>query len=113
MMTTNQPGSPQDNLLGTADQLAPADRACGRPNLDASGAPEVPAGMAHAVAATGDGPGRALVVASPSEFARLVTEAGTPNEGGPPSADTDKRVFLRACGEPGDEILGPPGALPG
>jgi hypothetical protein len=29
-MTTNQPGSPQDNLLETADQFAPADRAAGR-----------------------------------------------------------------------------------
>jgi mannose-6-phosphate isomerase-like protein (cupin superfamily) len=74
----------------------------------------IPAGTAHAVAVTGSGPGRALVVASPSGFARLVTEAGTPDEGGgvPPSAAPDMDLFLRVCAELGDEILGPPGALP-
>jgi quercetin dioxygenase-like cupin family protein len=74
----------------------------------------IPAGTAHAVAVTGGGPGRALVVASPSGFARLVTEAGTPDEGGgvPPSAAPDMDLFLRVCAELGDEMLGPPGALP-
>ena len=74
----------------------------------------IPAGTAHVVAATGDGPGRALVVASPSGFARLITEVGTPDEGGggPPSAAPDMDLFLRACAELGDEMLGPPGALP-
>ena len=74
----------------------------------------ISAGTAHAVAATGDGPGRALVVASPSRFARLIIEAGTPGEGGgvPPSAGPDKDLFLRVCAELGDEILGDPGALP-
>jgi mannose-6-phosphate isomerase-like protein (cupin superfamily) len=48
----------------------------------------IPAGTAHALAVTGDGPGRALVIASPSGFARLITEVGTPDEGSgvPPSA---------------------------
>jgi quercetin dioxygenase-like cupin family protein len=74
----------------------------------------IPAGTAHAVHVTGDGPGRALVVASPSGFARLITEAGTPDEGGgvPPSAAPDMDLFLRVCAELGDEMLGPPGALP-
>ena len=74
----------------------------------------IPAGTAHAVAATGDVPGRALVVASPSGFARLITEAGTPGEGGgvPPSAAPDMDLFLRVSAELGDEILGPPGTLP-
>ena len=73
----------------------------------------ISAGTAHAVAATGDGPGRALVVASPSGFARLIIEVGTPDEGGvPPSAGPDKDLFLRVCAELGDEILGDPGALP-
>ena len=72
-----------------------------------------PPGTAHAVAATGGVPGRALVVASPSGFARLITEAGTPDEGGgvPPAA-TDMDVFLRVSAELGDKILGPPGTLP-
>jgi quercetin dioxygenase-like cupin family protein len=74
----------------------------------------IPAGTAHVVAATGDGPGRALLVASPSGFARLVTEVGTPDEGGevPPSAAPDMDLFLRVSAELGDEMLGPPGALP-
>jgi quercetin dioxygenase-like cupin family protein len=74
----------------------------------------IPAGTAHVGAATGDGPGRGLVVASPSGFARLVTEVGTPEEGGggPPSAPLDMDLFLRVSAELGDEILGPPGALP-
>ena len=74
----------------------------------------ISAGTAHAVAATGDGPGRALVVASPSGFARLVTKAGTPDEGGevPPSAAPNMDLFLRLSAERGDEILGPSGTLP-
>jgi hypothetical protein len=72
----------------------------------------IPAGTAHAVAATGDVPARALVVASPSGFARLVIEAGTPDKGGPPSAATDMDLFLRVSAELGDEILGSPGTLP-
>jgi hypothetical protein len=42
----------------------------------------IPAATAHAVHATGDGPARGLVLASPSGFARLITEVGTPDEGG-------------------------------
>src|SRR5262249_41098652 len=59
-------------------------RAVRRPGADLP----TPAGTAHVVAAAGDRPARALVVASPSGFARLVTEAGTPDQGdgAPPSA---------------------------
>src|SRR5260370_16438095 len=38
-------------------------------------------GTAHAFHVTGAGPWRALAVASPSRFARLFTEAGTPPPG--------------------------------
>jgi quercetin dioxygenase-like cupin family protein len=74
----------------------------------------IPAGTAHVVASSGDGPGRALVVASPSGFARLITETGTPDQGDgvPPSAAPDMDLFLRVSAELGDEVLGPPGALP-
>jgi quercetin dioxygenase-like cupin family protein len=73
----------------------------------------IPAGTAHAVAATGAVPGRALVVASPSGFARLIREAGTQDDGsGAPSAATDIDLYRRVAAELGDEILGPPGALP-
>jgi mannose-6-phosphate isomerase-like protein (cupin superfamily) len=72
----------------------------------------VPAGTAHAVAVTGNGPARALCVASPSGFARLVVEAGTPDAGAPPAGPPDIAHFERICAEIGDEILGPPGARP-
>ena len=73
----------------------------------------VPAGTAHAVAVTGRGVGRALAVASPSGFARLVVGAGVPDAGGaPPAGPPDMALFERICAEVGDEILGPPGARP-
>jgi quercetin dioxygenase-like cupin family protein len=68
----------------------------------------VPVGVAHAVAATGDGPARGLVVASPSGFARLITSVGTQDA----TAPADMDLFLRLSAELGDEILGPPGTLP-
>jgi quercetin dioxygenase-like cupin family protein len=75
----------------------------------------IPAGTAHALHVTGNGPGRALVVYSPSGFARLITEVGTPDDGGqtPPTTPTDMDLLMRVAAELGDEILGPPGALPG
>jgi quercetin dioxygenase-like cupin family protein len=81
-----------------------------RPGDDIS----IPTGTAHALAVTGDGPGRALVVVSPSGFARLITEVGTPDEGGgvAPSMGTDMDLLCRVAAELGDEFLGPPGALP-
>jgi quercetin dioxygenase-like cupin family protein len=73
----------------------------------------IPAGTAHAVAATGGGPARVLVVVSPSGFARLIMAAGTPDTQAPPPAGSpDIALFERVCAEIGDEILGPPGALP-
>jgi carboxymethylenebutenolidase len=74
----------------------------------------IPPGTAHAWHATGAGPGRALVVTSPSGLARLVTDVGTPDDGSdvPPSAPTDMDLFHRISTELGDELLGPPGALP-
>jgi quercetin dioxygenase-like cupin family protein len=74
----------------------------------------IPAGTPHAVAVTGSGPARALAVASPSGFARLVMAAGTPDTGGaPPAGPPDMALFERACAEVGDEVLGPPGSRPG
>jgi quercetin dioxygenase-like cupin family protein len=73
----------------------------------------IPAGTPHSLAFTGDDQTRVLVVASPSGFARLVTEGGTPDEGQgmPPAASFDRDRFLRIAAELGDELLGPPGAL--
>jgi mannose-6-phosphate isomerase-like protein (cupin superfamily) len=73
----------------------------------------VPAGAAHAVAVTGDRPGRALALASPSGFARLIMGAGTPDAGGaPPAGPPDMDLYHRIEREIGDETLGPPGARP-
>jgi quercetin dioxygenase-like cupin family protein len=74
----------------------------------------IPVGAAHVVAATGDGPARGLVVASPSGFARLIAEVGVRDHGSkePPFAPLDMELFLRVSAEVGDEILGPPGMLP-
>ena len=73
----------------------------------------IPAGTVHTGAATGDGPVRALAVASPSGFSRLITEVGIPDDGSgaPPSADMDMDRLPRVSAELGDEIPGPPGAL--
>ncbi len=74
----------------------------------------IPPGTAHAFHVTADGPGRALVVTSPSGFARLVTQVGTADDRSdvPPSAPTDMHLLHRVSAELGDELLGPPGALP-
>jgi hypothetical protein len=74
----------------------------------------IPAGTVHTGAASGDGPARALAVTSPSGFSRLITEVGIPDDGSgvPPSRDVDMDHYLRVAAELGDEILGPPGALP-
>lgn len=74
----------------------------------------IPAGTAHVVAATGGGPAHALVIASPSGFARVIEEVGTPDTGGAPPEPTpaDLERLNRVAAEVGDEILGPPGALP-
>ncbi|MEH1973178.1 MAG: cupin domain-containing protein [Nostoc sp.] len=68
----------------------------------------IPAGTPHVVAALSDRPTRGLVVAAPSGFARLIAAVGTQDETEAP----DMALFDRISTEIGDEILGPPGALP-
>ncbi|WP_009630582.1 cupin domain-containing protein [Synechocystis sp. PCC 7509] len=68
----------------------------------------IPAGIPHTLAVLSDRPVRALVVAAPSGFARLITAVGTQNN----TEMTDMALFERISTEIGDEILGPPGALP-
>ena len=73
----------------------------------------IPVGTPHALAVTGDGPGRALVIVSPSGFARLITEVGTPDERAEvPPAATDMDLLLRVSAELGDEYLDPAEVLP-
>jgi hypothetical protein len=73
----------------------------------------IPIGTPHSLAATGDAQTRVLLVASPTGFARLVTEGGAPDEGKgmPPAASFDMDRFVRVAAELGDEPLGPPAAL--
>ena len=68
----------------------------------------IPVGTPHVVAVLGDKPARGLVVAAPSGFARLIAAAGTPDE----TESSDMELVERISAEIGDEILGPPGALP-
>ncbi len=62
----------------------------------------------HAIGVFSDRPARGLVVAAPSSFARLIAAVGTLDE----TAAPDMALFERLSAEIGDEILGPPGALP-
>jgi quercetin dioxygenase-like cupin family protein len=74
----------------------------------------IPVGTPHSLTATGNGQTGVLVVASPSGFARLVTETGTPDEGRgmPPAESFDMDRFLRVAAELGDELVDPPRSLP-
>jgi quercetin dioxygenase-like cupin family protein len=58
-------------------------------------------GTPHVVGVVSDKPARALVVAAPSAFARLIAATGTVGE-----------QFQSISAEIGDEFLGPPGTLP-
>jgi quercetin dioxygenase-like cupin family protein len=83
--------------------------------LHAGDTATIPAGVVHVVAATGEGPARRLTITSPSDFARLIQEAGAPatGDGAPPHpTPADLERATRLAMEVGDEILGPPGTLP-
>lgn len=64
-------------------------------------------GTPHVVGVLSDKPARALVVAAPSGFARLIAATGTVDETEP----TDLALFERIAAEMGDEFLGPPGTM--
>lgn len=72
----------------------------------------IPQGAAHAVV-SGPAGARGLVVASPSGFAQLIREAGTPAESStaPPTAPPDMEAFGRASLAIGDELVGPTPAV--
>jgi quercetin dioxygenase-like cupin family protein len=65
-------------------------------------------GIPHTIGVFTDRPARGLVVAAPSSFARLIAAVGTVDEAELP----DMALFERLSAEIGDEMLGPPGALP-
>jgi len=73
----------------------------------------IPIGVVHAVAASGSSHG--LVIASPSGFAGLIEAFGTPatTDTPPEITPADLERFTQLAAAFGDEILGPPGQLPG
>lgn len=75
----------------------------------------IPVGVVHTIKATGPGTSRGLNVSVPSGFVRFMTTIGIPDngDGPPPPASPDPEMLARLLAEIGDEILGPPGALPG
>lgn len=62
----------------------------------------------HTIGVFSDKPARGLIIAAPSGFARLIAAVGMRDETDAP----DMALFDRISAEIGDEILGPPGALP-
>jgi quercetin dioxygenase-like cupin family protein len=72
----------------------------------------IPKGTPHMVAASGPEPSKALTIASPSGFARLIRVLGTIE---PTSDVMDPKIlekFMQLSVELGDEILGSPGTRP-
>ncbi len=74
----------------------------------------IPINTPHAVAASGKTVSRALTVASPSGFAKLIRGVGTPGsyDGLPPDESNEMSLFLKLSEEIGDVLLGPPGTRP-
>jgi quercetin dioxygenase-like cupin family protein len=75
----------------------------------------IPQNVPHMVANTSlDRPFKALALASPSGFARLVTNVGILDDGTEEIAQQphDMQAANLALAEAGDSIIGPPGTLP-
>lgn len=72
----------------------------------------IPAGIAHRVVGSSAGPARALTVASPSGFARLIRTLGAPAVvGSKPAGAPNLIKAALALAEGGDEMLGVMGVL--
>ena len=73
-------------------------------------APNIP----HVIAASGKKVNRALTVASPSGFGKLIRSVGIPGNGTslPPDTPNDMGLFIELSKDTGDLILGSPGARP-
>lgn len=74
----------------------------------------IPRNTPHVVAAPGKTINRALSIASPSGFGKLLRAIGIPDiaESIPPGQSNDMGLFLELSNESGDVILGTPGARP-
>jgi mannose-6-phosphate isomerase-like protein (cupin superfamily) len=74
----------------------------------------IPPNTPHVVAASVKQVNRALTVASPSGFAKLIRTVGIPgmDPTQPPDTPNDMGLFIELSNETGDVILGSPGARP-
>lgn len=74
----------------------------------------IPINTPHVVAASGKTENRAITVASPSGFAKLIRSAGTPGsfESLPLDESNEMSLFLKLSEEIGDVLMGPPGTRP-
>lgn len=72
----------------------------------------IPKGTPHLVAAIGSVAAKALTVASPSGFARLIRSLGTTQPPADPMAPEIMERFIAISIEIGDENLAPPGYRP-
>jgi len=66
---------------------------------------------AHAIKAGPEGC-RSLLISSPAGFAELITRVATPAHLAGPDTEIDLELFASVSAELGDQILGPPGAVP-
>ena len=86
----------------------------GAATLSPGGHTFIPINTPHVVLASGDGESRAITVASPSGFAKLIRSVGTPGsfDSLPPDQSNQMSLFLELSEEIGDVLLGPPGTRP-
>ncbi|WP_439490823.1 cupin domain-containing protein [Algoriphagus sp.] len=74
----------------------------------------IPPNTPHVVEASSKKVNRAITIASPSGFAKLIRSVGIPGEDAyqPPGTPNDMGLFIELSKETGDVILGSPGARP-
>lgn len=68
----------------------------------------IPTGVPHAILASGSTITKALTVAAPGGFAKLIRTVGHAT----PELPTDMGLFMKIAEEIGDKLLGPPGTRP-
>jgi quercetin dioxygenase-like cupin family protein len=74
----------------------------------------IPAGTPHAIVSSGLQPSKALIIASPGGFAKLIKASGIPEnaDGVIPDKPFDMPLFMKLSAPSGDQLLGPPGTRP-
>lgn len=68
----------------------------------------IPTGVPHAIVASGNTVTKALTIAAPGGFAKLIRAVGKPS----PEQPNDMGLFMKVAEEIGDKLLGPPGSRP-